>query len=121
MSVLTRLVRGLLLADVIVAFVVAVISLLLRLHTWLAYGTLLVWSAGALIVLAGILTVGGLSSRLQDVGAYNLTHAGDMSENLHQIAEAGRSSIGCSLLLLMAGISLLAIGKFIQVISAFIR
>lgn len=116
-GIVLRFVRGLLLTDVIVALIVAIISLLLDLHTWLAYGTLLVWAASALIVLAGVLTVGGLSSRLQDVGAYNLSHAGDMSENLYQVAESGRNSIGCSLLLLLAGISLLALGKFLQAIA----
>lgn len=90
----------------------------LDLHTWLAYGTLLMWAGMALIVLAGILTIGRLSSRLHAVGAYNLSHDGDMFENLYQVAEAGRNSIGCSLLLLLAGISLLALGKFLQAIAA---
>jgi hypothetical protein len=112
-----RFVRGLLLVDVIVALIVAVINLLLNLHTLLAYGTLLVWASIALIVVAAILVTGGLSSRLQDVGAYNLTRAGDMSENLHQVAEAGRNSIGCSLLLLLAGITLFALGNLLQAIA----
>lgn len=85
---------------------------------WLAYGALLMWAGMALIVLAGILTIGGLSSRLQDVSAYNLSHVGDMSENLYQVAEAGYNSSGCSLLLLLAGISLLALGKSLQAITA---
>lgn len=113
-----RFFRGMLLIDVIVALIVGVISLFLDLPTWLAYGTLLRRAGLALIVLAGVLTVGGLSSRLQDVGAYNLSKAGNMSENLYQVAEAGRSSIGCSLLLLLTGISLLALGKSLQDISA---
>ena len=117
LGIVLRFLRGLLLLDVIVALIVAVISLFLDMHTWLAYGTLLRWAGIALIVLAGILTVGGLSSRLQDVGAYNLSHAGDMSENLYQVAEAGRSSIGCSLFLLLTGISLLALGKSLQAIA----
>lgn len=115
-----RFFRGMLLIDVIVALIVAIISLFLDLHTWLAYRTLLRWAGLVLIVLAGILTVGGLSSRLQDVGAYNLSHAGDMSENLYQVAESGRNSIGCSLLLLLAGISLLALGKTLQAIATLL-
>jgi hypothetical protein len=120
-GIVLRFVRGLLLTDIIVALIVAVIDVFLDLYTLLAYGTLLVWAAMVLIVLAGILTVGGLSSRLHDVGAYNLSRAGDMSENLHQVAEAGRSSFGCSLLLFLAGITLFALGNFLQTIATLLQ
>jgi hypothetical protein len=113
-----RLLRAVILIDGIVAVIVGVISLSLGLYTPEAYGTLLVWAGIALIVMASILGMGSVSSRLQDVGAFNLSGAGDMSENLRQIAESGRSSLGCSLLLILAGITLLVIGSILQVIPA---
>ena len=120
-GIILHFARGLLFIDVTVAVTVELISWFLDLHTLLAYGTLLAWAGVALIVLAAMLVMGGLSSRLQDIGAYNLSRAGDISENLRQVAEAGRSSIGCSLLLLLAGISLLALGNILQALAVLFR
>jgi uncharacterized membrane protein len=104
------------LTDMIVAVIVGIIGLLLDLHTFEAYGTLLVWAGVAVIVLACLLGMGGVSSRIQDVGAFSLSGAGNMSENLQRIAEAGQSSLGCFSLLLFAGIALVTIGDLLQII-----
>ena len=116
-EVILRFLRTVLLIDAVVAVIVGVITLLLDLHTLEAYGTLLGWAGGAVIVLACILGIGRISSRVEDVGAYSLSGAGKMSENLRRVAEAGQSSFGCFSLLLAAGISLAGIGYFLQSIS----
>ena len=113
-----RFLRSVIVIDAIVAVIVGVISLLLDLHTLEAYGTPMVWTGVAVIVLACVLGIGGLSSRMEDVGAYNLSGAGNMSENLRRVAEAGQSSAGCFALLLVAGILLAAIGYILQIIPA---
>ena len=115
-----RFLRGVLLLDVILAVIVGGIALFLDLHTLEAYGTLLGWAGMALLLLACVLGIGGLSSRMQDVGAYSLSGAGNMSENLQRIAEAGQSSLGCFSLLLVAGMGLIAIGYIFQSIAAFL-
>ena len=115
-----RFLRGVLVLDVILAVIVGGIAYFLDLHSLEAYGTLLGWAGMALLLLACVLGIGGLSSRMQDVGAYSLSGAGNMSENLKQIAEAGQSSIGCFSLLLVAGISLIAIGYMVQSLAAFL-
>ncbi|HEU0295278.1 MAG TPA: hypothetical protein VFR47_21235 [Anaerolineales bacterium] len=112
-----RFLRAVILIDVIVAVIVGVISLLLDLHTLEAYGTLLVWAAVVVMLIACVIGIGGIASRMEDVGAYNLSGAGNMSENLRRVAEAGQSSVGCFSLLLVAGISLAAIGYILQIIS----
>jgi len=115
-EIILRFLRTVLLTDVILAVIVGVITLLLDLHTLEAYGTLLVWAGVAVLILAGLLGIGGLSSRMKDVGAYSLSGAGNMSENLQRVAESGRSSLGCFSLLLVAGIVLVAIGTILQFI-----
>lgn len=117
-EIILRFLRTVLLIDVIVAVIVGVMTLLLDLHTLEAYGTLLVWAGVAVMILAGLLGIGGLSSRMEDVGAYSLSGAGNMSENLRRIAESGQSSLGCFSLLLVAGMALVAIGKFLQIVPA---
>jgi hypothetical protein len=112
-----RFLRSVLLLDVILAVIVWGIALLLDLHTVEAYGTLLVWAGVALMILSAVLGIGGLSSRMEDVGAYSLSGAGNMSENLRRIAESGQSSLGCFSLLLVAGIVLAATGYILQIIS----
>ena len=117
-EIILRFLRTVLLTDVILAVIVGVITLLLDLHTVEAYGTLLVWAGVALMILSAVLGIGGLSSRMEDVGAYSLSGAGNMSENLRRIAEAGQSSLGCFSLLLIAGIVLAAIGYILQILPA---
>jgi hypothetical protein len=116
-EIILRFLRTVLLIDVILAVIVGVITLLLDLHTLEAYGTLLVWAGVALMILSAVLGIGGLSSRMEDVGAYSLSGAGNMSENLRRIAESGQSSLGCFSLLLVAGIVLAATGYILQIIS----
>jgi len=116
-EIILRFLRTVLLTDVILAVIVGVITLLLDLHTVEAYGTLLVWAGVALMILSAVLGIGGLSSRMEDVGAYSLSGAGNMSENLRRIAESGQSSLGCFSLLLVAGIVLAATGYILQIIS----
>jgi hypothetical protein len=111
-----RFLSSVLLMDLILAGSVAVISLWLDLHTLETYGTLLVWAGAAVIAVGLIIAVGGYSSRMEDVGAFNLSRAGNMSENLQRIAEAGRSSLGCFILLFVAGLALVGTGYILQVI-----
>ena len=110
--------RPVILIDAILVVIVWIITLLLDLHTWWAYGTLLVWTGFAVIVLACLIGVGGVSSRLQDVGAYSLSGAGNDSELFRHVAEAGQSSLGCFFLFVVAGISLLTIGYLFRIIPA---
>ena len=117
-EVTVRFLQTILLVDVIVAVIVWIVTILLDLHTLEAYGTVLGWASGALILAACILAIGRVSSRMEDVGAYALSGAGDMSENLQRIAEAGQSSVGCATLLLLAGVSLTLIGYILQGLPA---
>ena len=112
-----RFLRPVILIDAILMVIVWITTLMLDLHTWWAYGTLLVWTGFGVIVLACLLGVGGVSSRLQDVGAYSLSGAGNDSELFRQVAEAGQSSLGCFFLFVTAGIGLLAIGHLFRIIS----
>ena len=118
LEVTLRFLRATLLMDAILAAIVWIITLLLDLHTWWAYGTLLVWTGFAVIVLACLLGIGGVSSRIQDVGAYSLSGAGNDSELFRHIAEAGQSSLGCFFLFVVAGMGLLVIGYLFRIISA---
>ena len=119
-EVIVRFLRAILLVDVSVAVIVLIISILLDLHSLVAYGTLLVWASGALILAACILGIGRVSSRMADVGAYSVSGAGNMSENLQRIAEAGQGSVGCASLLLLAGVSLAIIGYILQGLPALL-
>lgn len=112
-----RFLRSVLLMDAILAVIIGIISLLLDLHTLEAYGTLLVWAGVAVMLFGLIIAIGGYASRLEDVGAFNISRAGNMSDNLRRVAEAGQSSLGCFSLLLVAGLSLVAIGSVVQIIS----
>jgi hypothetical protein len=118
LEAILRFLRPVMLLDAILVVIVWIITLLLDLHTWWAYGTLLVWTGFVVIVLACLLGVGGVSSRLQDVGAYSLSGAGNDSELFRHVAEAGQSSLGCFFLFVVAGISLLGIGYLFRIIPA---
>jgi hypothetical protein len=115
-NAILRFLRSVLLMDAILAVIVGIISLLLDLHTLEAYGTLLVWAGVAVIFCGLVIAIGGYSSRLEDVRAFNISRAGNMSENLQRVAEAGQSSLGCFSLLLVAGLALVAIGYMLQII-----
>lgn len=105
-----RFLRAVIMVDTIVAVIVGGVSLLLDLYTLEAYGTLLVWASVPVIVVAYVIGIGGIASRMEDVSAFNLSRAGNMSENLQRVAEAGQSLVGCFALLLVAGLSLAVIG-----------
>jgi len=121
LEVTLRFLRATLLMDAILAAIVWIITLLLDLHTWWAYGTLLVWTGFAVIVLACLLGIGGVSSRIQDVGAYSLSGAENNPELFRHVAESGQSSLGCFFLLVVAGIGLLTIGTILQIIPDLFR
>ena len=113
-----RFLRPVLVIDAVIAVVVGILCVFLDLYTLEAYGTLLVWAGLAVFLIACVIGIGGVASRLEDVHAFHLSRAGNMSENLRRVAESGQSSVGCFALLLLAGISLIAIGYFLQFIAA---
>ena len=49
-----------------------------------------------------------------------LTGAGHMSENIGYISQAGQNSLGCFILLMIAGIGLLGLGYLLQTTSALV-
>jgi hypothetical protein len=115
-----RIARTILGIDLIFAIVVGVACLFLDLRTLEAYGTLLVWVGAGVLVLTALMGIGGVASRSQDIQAYSLSGAGDMSENLKRIAESGRSSLGCFTQFIVVGISLIALGYLIQLVGFLI-
>ena len=117
---LWRIARTILVIDLFFVLVVGIACLLLDLRTLEAYGTLLVWVGVAVLVLTALMGIGGVASRSQDIQAYSLSGAGDMSENLKRIAEAGRSSLGCFNQFIVVGISLIALGYLIQLVGFLI-
>ena len=69
----------------------------------------------------------GREQELADVGQLisnsrlvTLTGAGHMSENIGQISQAGQISLGCFMLLMIAGIGLLGLGYLLQTTSALV-
>jgi len=102
--------------DVILAGIVGFASFLLGWRTVETYGTVLLRTGILVIFFACIMVIGGFAARVQDVGAFTLTGAGDQSENLMQISESGRSSFGCFLQLLAAGLGLVVLGYLLPVI-----
>jgi hypothetical protein len=102
--------------DVILAGIVGFACFLLGLRTAEAYSTALLRVGILVIILACIMVFGGFSARVQDVGAFTLTGAGDQSENLMRISESRQSSFGCFLQLLAAGFGLVALGYLLPVI-----
>ncbi|MFT3891505.1 MAG: hypothetical protein QM730_07730 [Anaerolineales bacterium] len=117
---LWRMVRTILMADLFFAMVVGVACVVLDLYTLEAYGTLLVWVGAAVLILTSLMGIGGVASRSQDIQAFSLSGAGDMSENLKRIAESGRSSLGCFIQFILISISLIALGYLVQLIAFFI-
>jgi hypothetical protein len=101
---------------VILAGIVGLASLVFGWRTAEAYGTALLRTGMFVIFFACVMVMGGSFARVQDVGAFALTGAGDPSENLKQISESGRSSFGCFLLLLAAGLGLVVLGYLLPVI-----
>ena len=119
-SFLWRIVRSVLMADLFFGIAVGIACFMLDLWSLEAYGTLLVWVGVAVLVLTSLMGIGGVASRSQDIQAFSLSGAGDMSENLKRIAESGRSSLGCFTQFIVVGISLILFGYLIQVVGFFI-
>ena len=117
---LWRIARIVLLVDLFFAIAVGIACILLNLWTLEAYGTLLVWAGVAVLVITTLMGIGGFASRANDLRAFSMTGAGDMSENMRHIAEAKQSSLGCFIQFILIGISLIAVGYLIQAIGFFI-
>ena len=105
------------LIDAILTGIVGLIGFVLGWRTAETYGTALLWVGMIVLFFACFIGVGGFSARAGDVGAYSLSGAGDMSENLMRIAESRQSSLGCFFLLLFAGIGLIALGYLFPLIT----
>jgi hypothetical protein len=115
-----RFLRPVLVMDAVLAMIAGIVCVFLELYTLEAYGTLLVWAGMAVFLVACVIGIGGIAARLEDVHAFHVSRAGNMSENLRRVAESGQSSEGCFALLLLTGISLMAIGYILQFIAALI-
>jgi hypothetical protein len=102
--------------DVILAGIVGLASLVLGWRTAEGYGTALLRTGSLIIFFACVMVMGGFSARVQDVGAFALTGAGDPSENLMRISESRLSSFGCFLQLLAAGLGLVVLGYLVPVL-----
>lgn len=111
-----RIVRNVLLADLILATLVGIACYVFDLRTYEAYGTLLVWVGWTLIILACLTGIGGFASRTHDVAAYSRSGAGNMTDNLRQITDARSSNLGCFLHLILIGVGLLALGNLLQIL-----
>ena len=115
-EVISRFLRTVLKLDFILAGIVGFAGFLLGWRTAEAYGTVLLRTGILVILFACIMVIGGFAARVEDVGAFTLTGAGDQSENLMRISESGRSSFGCFLQLLAAGLGLVVLGYLLPVI-----
>ena len=115
-DVLSRFLSTVIKTDVLLAGIVGLASFLLGWRTVEMYGTALLRTGILVIFFACIMVIGGFSARVQDIGAFTLTGAGDPSENLMRISESGRSSFGCFLQLLAAGLGLVVLGYLLPVI-----
>ena len=116
-EVILRFFRSVVLIDVSLAVTIGLINFLLGLRTFEGFGALLISAGIGLMIISCFIGVGGLASRKEDIAAFELSGAGDMTENLQQIAEAGRSSLGCFFLLLVAGLGLLSLGYLLLIVS----
>jgi hypothetical protein len=112
-------VRAILMADLVISILVGIVCIVLKLYTFEAYGTLLVWAGMAVLFLTCIMGIGGFASRTQDMAAFSVTKAGDPFENLLRVSEARQSSFGCFLQLIGIAAGLIGFGYLIQNITNF--
>ena len=119
-EVILRFVRTVLLIDAVLAGVVTLIIFLLGWRTPEVYGLVLNRTGAILLLFGCFIGIGGFSARTSDLGAYSISGAGNMSENLMHIAESRQSSLGCFFLLLVAGLGLMAIGDLLPVVTTLI-
>lgn len=106
-------------ADLVFSVLAGVVCIILKLYTFEAYGTLLVWAGMAVLFLTCVMGIGGFASRTQDMAAFFTTKAGDPFENLLRVSEARQSSFGCFLQFIGVAISLIGFGYLVQNISKF--
>ena len=120
-ELLLRFIRSIILIDLSLALLVGLISFILGWHTFEAYDIALMWTGTALIFFSCLIGMGGVASRLEDAAAFLRTGAGNMSENLWQISESGRSSLGCFLLLLIAGLGLVGLSYLLPILALIFK
>ena len=117
-ELILRFLRMVFIIDATLAGIVGLIGLLMGWRTVEAYGSALIWTGMIVIFIAALTGAGGLTARAGDIGAYTLSGAGNMSENMLQMAESRLNSLGCLFLMLVAGLGLVAIGYLLPVISS---
>ena len=115
-DVMLRFIGRVILLDAALAGVVGLASFLFGWRTVEAYATALIRIGVIVMFLAVFIGVGGYSARAGDAGAYSVSGAGNMSENLMHIADSARSSLGCFFLLLLTGLGLIVIGYLLPVV-----
>ena len=115
--IVLRFARTILLADLVLAVLVALACYVLDLRTSGAYGTILIWVGTALVILACIIGIGGFASRGEDAIAFCRSGAGNMIENLQRISDARSSNLGCFVHLVFAALMLIGTGYLVQIIS----
>ena len=113
--------RTVLRLDASLAGLVGLIGFLRGWQTLEAYGSALVWTGTIVIFIAALIGAGGLSARAGDIGAYTRSGAGNMSENMVQLAESRSSSLGCLFLLLVAGLGLIGVGYLLPFLPLLFR
>lgn len=118
-KIVLRFVHRVLYTDLILAALIAILSYFLEIRTLEGYGTLLSWAGIAVMGFACLAAIGGFASRTTDIGAFSLSGAGNMSEQLKHVADARHSSLGCFTLLLSIGFGLIVIGNLFQFVGSF--
>ena len=118
-DIILRFLRAVFFAGASLASAVALFGFFRGWRTAEAYGSALVWTGTIVMFIAALTGAGGLSARAGDIGAYTRSGAGNISENMLQMAESRRSALGCLLLLLVVGLGLMAVGYLLPVIASF--
>jgi hypothetical protein len=116
-----RFLRTVMVIDVILAGMIGLLSFRLGWHTVETYGVALLRTGMLVVLFACFIGVGGYSARVGDIGAYSLSGVGNMSENLMQIADSGKSSLGCFFLLVASGLGLIVIGYLLSLVPVLIE
>ncbi len=117
LEVVLRFLQSAFLIDAGIAAIVGIICFAIGLVTLEAFGTFLTWAGYLVIFLACFTGMGGFAARSKDVTDYSLTGAGNMTDNLRRIAEAGNSSLGCFFLLIIASLGLIGVGSLLEHIA----
>ena len=104
----------------VLAGVVALIIFLVGRRTPEVYGLALNRTGVILLLFGCLIGIGGFSAQTRDVGACSISGARNMSEKLLHSAEFRQSSLGCFVLLLAAGLGLMALGDLLPVATTLI-